>query len=94
MTGNSKFWSILFFAFRFNFNMSHDPDSMQSPEQVSDFDGDAWFCRSRRLKFVSVYFVWATIYFGILKFKFSLDCARAGIFFSEFLYGGDLSFYE
>ena len=51
---NSKFWSILFFAFRFNFNMSQDPDSMQSPEQVSDFDGDAWFLRSRRLKFVSV----------------------------------------
>ena len=51
---NSKFWSILFFAFRFNFNMSQDPDSMQSPEQVSDFDGDAWFWRSRRLKFVSI----------------------------------------
>ena len=54
VTHNSKFWSILFFAFRFNFNMSQDPDSMQSPEQVSDFDGDAWFWRSRRLKFVSV----------------------------------------
>ena len=54
VTGNSKFWSILFFAFRFNFNMSQDPDSMQSPEQVSDFDGDAWFLRSRRLKFRSV----------------------------------------
>ena len=54
MTGNSVFWSILFFAFRFNFNMSQDPDSMQSPEQVSDFDGDAWFLSSRRLKFVSV----------------------------------------
>ena len=52
---NSKFWSILFFAFRFNFNMSQDPDSMQSPKQVSDFDADAWFWRSRRLKFVSVY---------------------------------------
>ena len=51
---NSKFWSILFFAFRFNFNMSQDPDSMQSPEQASDFDGDAWFLSSRRLKFVSV----------------------------------------
>ena len=41
-----------------------------------------------------VYFVWATIHFGILKFKFSLDCARAGVFSSEFLYGGDRSFYE
>ena len=54
VTRNSKFWSILFFAFRFNFNMSQDPDSMQSPEQVSDFDGDAWFLSSRRLEFVSV----------------------------------------
>ena len=27
---------------------------MQSPEQVSDFDGDAWFLRSRRLKFVTL----------------------------------------
>ena len=34
--------------------MSQDPDSMQSPEHVSDVDGDAWFLRSRRLKFVSV----------------------------------------
>ena len=42
----------------------------------------------------TVYFVWATIHFGILKFKFSPDCARAGVFFSEFLYGADLSLYE
>ena len=34
--------------------MSQDPDSMQSPEQVSDFDVDSRFLRSRRLKFVSV----------------------------------------
>ena len=50
VTPYSKFWSILFFAFRFNFNMSQDPDSIQSPEQVSDFDADAWSARSRRLK--------------------------------------------
>ena len=47
---NSKFWSILFFAFRFNLNMSQNPDSMQSPELVSDFDADAWFVRNRRQK--------------------------------------------
>ena len=34
--------------------MSQDPDSMQSPEQVSDFDADPWFRRSRHLKFESV----------------------------------------
>ena len=30
--------------------MSQNPDSMQSPEQVSDFDADAWFVRNRRQK--------------------------------------------
>ena len=43
----------MFFAFRFNFNMSQDPDSMLNPKQVSDFHADAWFGRSRRPKSAS-----------------------------------------
>ena len=42
----------------------------------------------------TMYFVWATIHLGILKFKFRPDCAQGRVFFSEFLYGGDPSLYE
>ena len=86
----------MFFAFRFNFNMSQDPDSMQSPEQVSDFDGDAWFLRSRRSKFASLpCILYEPPYIlAILKFKFRPARVHGRVFFSEFLYGGDRSFYE
>ena len=64
-------------------NMSQNPDSMQSPEQVSDFDADAWFqpprARSRRPR---------------PRTRAAAENRTAGIFFSKFYYGGDLSYME
>ena len=93
---NSKFWSILFFAFRFNFSMSQDPDSTQSPEQVSDFDVEAWFRRNRCLQSAShqsrarAAHAWSRR----LRAWAAAENRTAGVFFAEFLHGGDLSFYE
>ena len=69
---------------------------MLNPKQVSDFHADAWFGRSRRLKSASRR---SRARAGRARSRPRARAGRgrkqtAGVFFAEFLYGGDRSFYE
>ena len=69
---------------------------MLNPKQVSDFHADAWFGRSRRLKSASHR---SRARGGRPRSRPRARAGRgrkqtAGVFYAEFLYGGDRSFYE
>ena len=69
---------------------------MLNPKQVSDFHADAWFGRSRRLKSATHR---SRARAGRARSRRPRARAAAGnrtagVFFAEFLYGGDRSLYE